>query len=100
MKKVSIYRPSTGQRSDRRRHHAGGTGRIRPVPDKYPMLVQAVNKISSPEPRNVSTLGGDLSQKVGRQYLRGGYSCRRNGGYLCAMEPSAMTATIICASPR
>jgi len=47
------------------------------------MLVEAVNKISSPELRNASTLGGDLLQEVWCQYLRGGYSCWRNGGYLC-----------------
>jgi len=50
---------------------------------RYPMLVQAVHMISSPELRNVSTLGGDLLQEVWCQYLRGGYSCWRNGGYLC-----------------
>ena len=51
--------------------------------EKYPMLVEAINKISSPELRNASTLGGDLLQEVWCQYLRGGYSCWRNGGYLC-----------------
>ncbi len=51
--------------------------------EKYPMLVEAVDKISSPELRNASTLGGDLLQEVWCQYLRGGYSCWRNGGYLC-----------------
>jgi xanthine dehydrogenase YagS FAD-binding subunit len=50
---------------------------------KYPMLVEAIYKISSPELRNASTLGGDLLQEVWCQYLRGGYSCWRNGGYLC-----------------
>ena len=50
---------------------------------KYPMFVQAVNMISSPELRNASTLGGDLLQEVWCQYLRGGYSCWRNGGYIC-----------------
>ena len=50
---------------------------------KYPMLVQAVRKISSPELRNASTVGGDLLQEVWCQYLRGGYSCYRNGGYIC-----------------
>lgn len=50
---------------------------------KYPMLVQAVNMISSPELRNASTLGGELLQEVWCQYLRGGYACYRNGGYLC-----------------
>lgn len=50
---------------------------------KYPMLVQAIHMISSPELRNASTLGGDLLQEVWCQYLRGGYSCWRNGGHLC-----------------
>ena len=50
---------------------------------KYPMLVKAVGMISSPELRNASTLGGDLLQEVWCQYLRGGYPCWRNGGYLC-----------------
>jgi len=50
---------------------------------KYPMLVQAVQKISSPELRNASTVGGDLLQEVWCQYLRGGYACYRNGGYIC-----------------
>jgi hypothetical protein len=39
-----------------------------------------IGKISSPELRNASTLGGDLLQEVWCQYLRGGYSCWRNGG--------------------
>src|SRR2546427_2530419 len=50
---------------------------------KYPMLVQAVKMISSPELRNASTLGGDLLQEVWCQYLRGGYACWRNGGDTC-----------------
>src|SRR5262245_20889279 len=50
---------------------------------KYPMLVRAIGMISSPELRNASTLGGDLLQEVWCQYLRGGYNCWRNGGYLC-----------------
>ena len=50
---------------------------------RYPMLVDAIHMISSPELRNASTLGGDLLQEVWCQYLRGGYSCWRNGGHLC-----------------
>jgi xanthine dehydrogenase YagS FAD-binding subunit len=50
---------------------------------RYPMLVDAIHMISSPELRNASTLGGDLLQEVWCQYLRGGYACWRNGGHLC-----------------
>ena len=53
------------------------------VKQRYPMLVEAIHMISSPELRNASTIGGDLLQEVWCQYLRGGYSCWRNGGYLC-----------------
>jgi xanthine dehydrogenase YagS FAD-binding subunit len=53
------------------------------IKKKYPMLVQAMLMISSPELRNASTLGGDLLQEVWCQYLRGGYSCWRNGGHIC-----------------
>jgi xanthine dehydrogenase YagS FAD-binding subunit len=67
----------------------GATTRLSELADsellkkRYPMLVEAVNFISSPELRNASTIGGDLLQEVWCQYLRGGYSCWRNGGYLC-----------------
>lgn len=50
---------------------------------RYPMLVDAILHISSPELRNASTIGGDLLQEVWCQYLRGGYSCWRNGGFIC-----------------
>jgi xanthine dehydrogenase YagS FAD-binding subunit len=53
------------------------------VAKMYPMLTEAVGKISSPELRNASTVGGDMLQQVWCQYLRGGYSCYRNGGYIC-----------------
>ena len=53
------------------------------VAKMYPMLHEAVGKISSPELRNASTVGGDMLQQVWCQYLRGGYSCYRNGGYIC-----------------
>lgn len=50
---------------------------------RYPMLVEAIGMISSPELRNASTIAGDLLQEVWCQYLRGGYACWRNGGHLC-----------------
>ncbi|HKE82446.1 MAG TPA: FAD binding domain-containing protein [Vicinamibacterales bacterium] len=53
------------------------------IAKRYPMLSKAIGMISSPELRNASTLGGDLLQEVWCQYLRGGYNCWRNGGYLC-----------------
>ena len=51
--------------------------------ERYPMLVEEAGKISSPELRNASTVGGVILQQVGCQYLRGNYNCWRNGGYIC-----------------
>ena len=51
--------------------------------ERYPMLVEAAGKISSPELRNASTVGGDILQQVWCQYLRGNYNCWRNGVYIC-----------------
>ena len=51
--------------------------------ERFPMLVEAAGKISSPELRNASTVGGDILQQVWCQYLRGNYNCWRNGGYIC-----------------
>ena len=73
-----------GRLADRRADETGGSARIADLVAKmYPMLTEAVGKISSPELRNASTVGGDMLQQVWCQYLRGGYSCYRNGGYIC-----------------
>jgi xanthine dehydrogenase YagS FAD-binding subunit len=67
----------------------GATMKISDVQDselvarKYPLLVETLKKISSPELRNQSTIAGDIMQEVWCQYLRGNYPCWRNGGYLC-----------------
>jgi xanthine dehydrogenase YagS FAD-binding subunit len=53
------------------------------VARKYPLLVQTLKRISSPELRNQSTIAGDIMQEVWCQYLRGNYPCWRNGGYIC-----------------
>jgi xanthine dehydrogenase YagS FAD-binding subunit len=53
------------------------------VAKKYPLLVETLKRISSPELRNQSTIAGDILQEVWCQYLRGNYPCWRNGGYIC-----------------
>ena len=73
-----------GRRRDRRGDEARGNGRFQAVAAaSIRCWCEAIHMISSPELRNASTLGGDLLQEVWCQYLRGGYSCWRNGGYLC-----------------
>src|SRR5437667_611339 len=53
------------------------------VARQYPLLVETLKRISSPELRNQSTIAGDIMQEVWCQYLRGNYPCWRNGGYIC-----------------
>jgi xanthine dehydrogenase YagS FAD-binding subunit len=53
------------------------------VARKYPLLQQALKRISSPELRNQSAIAGDIMQEVWCQYLRGNYPCWRIGGYIC-----------------
>src|SRR5713101_3695966 len=74
---------------------------------KYPMLVDAVQHISSPELRNASTIGGDMLQQVWCQYLHGGYICygaigdnsyyhSAMGGRLCyAVYPGDIATALI-----
>ena len=79
-----IKEDAQGGRADRRVDETGGDW---PSPTWWRRNIrcwrQAIGMISSPELRNASTLGGDLLQEVWCQYLRGGYSCWRNGGYIC-----------------
>jgi len=53
---------------------------------KYPMLIEAINLISSPELRNVSTLGGDY--------------CRKSGANICAAGIRAGETAVTCATAR
>lgn len=49
----------------------------------YPLLSQAADLISSPQVRNVATVGGALSQQVWCSFLRNGLKCWRAGGSVC-----------------
>ncbi len=53
------------------------------VAENYPLLSQAANDISSPQVRNVATVGGALSQQVWCSFLRNGLRCWRAGGSIC-----------------
>jgi len=53
------------------------------VADNYPLLAQAADDISSPQVRNVATVGGALSQQVWCSFLRNGLKCWRAGGSIC-----------------
>jgi xanthine dehydrogenase YagS FAD-binding subunit len=53
------------------------------VAGNYPLLSQAAADISSPQVRNVATVGGALSQQVWCSFLRNGLRCWRAGGSVC-----------------
>ena len=57
----------------------------------FPILIDAVSKIASPQIRNAGTLGGNVSQDTRCTYYRDGFPCYRAGGNTCyANTPTAM----------
>jgi xanthine dehydrogenase YagS FAD-binding subunit len=56
------------------------------VMGNYAALAEAAHKVSSPELRNMGTIGGNICQRVRCWYYRGEYNifpCIRKGGALC-----------------
>ncbi|MFQ5789822.1 MAG: FAD binding domain-containing protein [Acidobacteriota bacterium] len=53
------------------------------VKEKYTLLSQAAEKVATPQIRNQSTLGGNVSQDTRCWYYRGGWPCYRAGGNIC-----------------
>ena len=56
----------------------------------FPLLGQVSGEISSPQVRNVATVGGSLAQQVWCPFLRNALRCWRAGGSTCyATQPGA-----------
>jgi xanthine dehydrogenase YagS FAD-binding subunit len=49
----------------------------------YSLLSDAASQVATPQIRNQSTLGGNLSQDTRCWYYRGGWPCYRAGGNIC-----------------
>jgi xanthine dehydrogenase YagS FAD-binding subunit len=60
------------------------------ISENYPLLSQVSGEISSPQVRNVATVGGALAQQVWCPFLRNALRCWRAGGSICyATQPGA-----------
>jgi xanthine dehydrogenase YagS FAD-binding subunit len=58
---------------------------------KFSLLANAASKVATPQIRNQSTIGGNLSQDTRCWYYRGGWPCYRAGGNICyADTPTAI----------
>ncbi len=53
------------------------------IRSKYSLLSEAASQVATPQIRNQSTLGGNLSQDTRCWYYRGGWACYRAGGNIC-----------------
>jgi xanthine dehydrogenase YagS FAD-binding subunit len=61
------------------------------VHSKFSLLSQSAASVATPQIRNQSTLGGNLSQDTRCWYYRGGWPCYRAGGNICyADTPTAI----------
>ncbi|MGH9389662.1 MAG: FAD binding domain-containing protein [Vicinamibacteria bacterium] len=53
------------------------------IHSRYSLLSEAASLVATPQIRNQSTLGGNLSQDTRCWYYRGGWPCYRAGGNIC-----------------
>jgi len=61
------------------------------IRSKYGLLSEAALQVATPQIRNQSSLGGNLSQDTRCWYYRGGWPCYRAGGNICyADTPTAV----------
>jgi xanthine dehydrogenase YagS FAD-binding subunit len=59
------------------------------VRSKFSLLSEAASAVATPQIRNQSTLGGNLSQDTRCWYYRGGWPCYRAGGNICYADTPA-----------
>ena len=61
------------------------------IRERFSLLADAASKVATPQIRNQSTIGGNLTQDTRCWYYRGGWPCYRAGGNICyADTPTAI----------
>jgi xanthine dehydrogenase YagS FAD-binding subunit len=53
------------------------------VREQVPLLAMAVEKVGTPQIRNMATIGGNLCQRPRCWYYRNNYPCFKHGGSVC-----------------
>jgi xanthine dehydrogenase YagS FAD-binding subunit len=61
----------------------------KPIRAKFRVLADAAGRVASPQIRNVSTIGGNVSQDARCWYYRSGLPCYRAGGNTCFADTPA-----------
>jgi xanthine dehydrogenase YagS FAD-binding subunit len=59
------------------------------IQSKFKVLAQAAGRVASPQIRNVSSIGGNVSQDARCWYYRSGLNCYRAGGNTCFADTPA-----------
>ena len=59
------------------------------IQSKFKVLAEAAGRVASPQIRNVSTIGGNVSQDARCWYYRSGLNCYRAGGNTCFADTPA-----------
>jgi len=59
------------------------------IQSKFKVLAEAAGRVASPQVRNVSTIGGNVSQDARCWYYRSGLNCYRAGGNTCFADTPA-----------
>jgi xanthine dehydrogenase YagS FAD-binding subunit len=59
------------------------------IQSRFKVLAEAAGRVASPQIRNVSTIGGNVSQDARCWYYRSGLNCYRAGGNTCFADTPA-----------
>src|SRR6266571_2286172 len=67
----------------------GGLAELKGIRRKFKVLADAAARVASPQIRNASSIGGNVSQDARCWYYRSGLPCYRAGGNTCFADTPA-----------